>query len=47
MDADNYNDGLRGGKIRVRARIAQVDKQTLVINEIPFLQPPLRLLIPF
>lgn len=36
MDADNYNDGLRGGKIRVRARITQVDKQTLVINEIPF-----------
>ena len=36
MDADNYNDGLRGGKIRVRARIAQVDKQTLIINEIPF-----------
>ena len=36
MDADNYNDGLRGGKIRLRARIAQVDKQTLVINEIPF-----------
>ena len=36
MDANNYNDGLRGGKIRLRARIAQVDKQTLVINEIPF-----------
>ena len=36
MDADNYNDGLRGGKIRVRACITQVDKQTLVINEIPF-----------
>ena len=36
MDADNYNDGLRGGKIRVRARISQEDKQTLVINEIPF-----------
>jgi topoisomerase-4 subunit A len=36
MDADNYNDGLRGGKIRLRARIAQVDKQTLIINEIPF-----------
>jgi topoisomerase-4 subunit A len=36
MDADNYNDGLRGGKIRVRARIVQVDKQTLIINEIPF-----------
>jgi topoisomerase-4 subunit A len=36
MDTDNYNDGLRGGKIRVRARIAQVDRQTLIINEIPF-----------
>ena len=36
MDADNYNDGLRGGKIRVRARIAQQDKQTLMISEIPF-----------
>ena len=36
MDPTNYNDGLRGGKIRVRAKIAQHDKQTLVINEIPF-----------
>ena len=36
MDADNYNDGLRGGKIRLRARIYQEDKQTLVINQIPF-----------
>ncbi len=36
MDADNYNDGLRGGRIRVRARIVQEDKQTLIINEIPF-----------
>ena len=36
MDADNYNDGLRGGKIRVRARITQQDKQTLIISEIPF-----------
>jgi topoisomerase-4 subunit A len=36
MDADNYNDGIRGGKIRVRARITQFDKQTLVISEIPF-----------
>ena len=36
MDADNYNDGMRGGKIRVRARITQEDKQTLIINEIPF-----------
>lgn len=36
MDAENYNDGLRGGKIRVRAKIRQLDKKTLVINEIPY-----------
>ncbi|RKN80972.1 DNA gyrase/topoisomerase IV subunit A [Ulvibacterium marinum] len=36
IDVDNYNDGLRGGKIRVRAKISQRDKHTLVINEIPF-----------
>ncbi|MAT89438.1 MAG: DNA topoisomerase IV [Flavobacteriaceae bacterium] len=36
MDATNYNDGLRGGKIRSRARILQQDKNTLVITEIPF-----------
>ena len=36
MDVSNYNDGLRGGKIRVRAKIAQIDKNTLVINEIPY-----------
>ncbi|TRZ45317.1 DNA gyrase/topoisomerase IV subunit A [Robertkochia solimangrovi] len=36
MDAGNYNDGNRGGKVRVRARISQLDKNTLVINEIPF-----------
>ncbi len=35
-DFSNYNDGLRGGKVRVRARIAQKDKHTLVIDEIPF-----------
>ena len=35
-DVTNYNDGLRGGKIRVRAKIAQLDKKTLVINEIPY-----------
>ncbi len=35
-DFSNYNDGLRGGKVRVRAKIAQLDKNTLVINEIPF-----------
>ena len=36
MDASNYNDGLRGGKIRVRAKISQQDKNMLVITEIPF-----------
>ncbi len=35
-DVTNYNDGKRGGKVRVRAKIAQLDKNTLVINEIPF-----------
>ena len=35
IDITNYNDGMRGGKIRVRARISQLDKTTLVINEIP------------
>ena len=36
IDVTNYNDGLRGGKIRVRAKISQSDKNTLVINEIPY-----------
>ncbi|MFT5255638.1 MAG: topoisomerase-4 subunit A [Candidatus Paceibacteria bacterium] len=36
VDITNYNDGLRGGKIRSRARISQQDKNTLVITEIPF-----------
>ena len=36
IDIQNYNDGIRGGKVRVRARINQLDKKTLVINEIPF-----------
>ncbi|HNP66772.1 MAG TPA: DNA gyrase/topoisomerase IV subunit A [Aequorivita sp.] len=36
MDVADYNDGMRGGKIRSRARINQLDKNTLVITEIPF-----------
>ncbi len=36
IDVSNYNDGLRGGKVRVRARISQKDKNTLVISEIPY-----------
>ena len=35
-DFSQYNDGLRGGRVRVRARIRQEDKRTLVIEEIPF-----------
>ena len=35
-DVSNYNEGKRGGKIRVRAKIGQLDKKTLVITEIPF-----------
>ncbi len=35
-DISNYNDGARGGRVRVRARIAPLDKNTLVITEIPF-----------
>jgi topoisomerase-4 subunit A len=35
-DVSRYNDGLRGGRIRVRARISKEDKKTLVITEIPF-----------
>ncbi|MEZ4857810.1 MAG: DNA gyrase/topoisomerase IV subunit A [Flavobacteriaceae bacterium] len=36
VDVTHYNDGLRGGKIRSRALINQLDKSTLVITEIPF-----------
>jgi topoisomerase-4 subunit A len=36
MDISNYNDGLRGGRIKVRARISQLNKNTLVISQIPF-----------
>jgi len=36
MDASNYNDGVRGGKIRVRAIIEEQDKKNLVIKSVPF-----------
>ncbi|MDR0603665.1 MAG: DNA gyrase/topoisomerase IV subunit A [Bacteroidales bacterium] len=36
VDVNNYNDGLRGGKVRVRAKIVQTDKKTLTITEIPY-----------
>ena len=36
MDASDYKDGVRGSRIRVRVKISQIDKKTLVISEIPF-----------
>lgn len=36
IDVSNYNDGLRGGKIRCRAKVSKLDKKTLLISEIPF-----------
>lgn len=36
VDVQNYNNGLKGGKIRVRAKIELVDKKALVIKDIPF-----------
>jgi topoisomerase IV subunit A len=35
-DVTNYNDGMRGGRVRVRAKIGQLDKNTLIITQIPF-----------
>lgn len=36
VDASNYNDGKRGGKIRVRAHIEELDKKTLIIKDVPY-----------
>ncbi len=36
VDVSNYNQGKRGGKVRVRAKIEKVDKKTLAIREIPY-----------
>lgn len=36
IDVTKYNDGVRGGKVRIRAKISILDKKTLVIKEIPF-----------
>lgn len=36
IDCSKYNDGLRGGAVKVRAKIAKQDKKTLVITEIPY-----------
>ena len=36
IDVEEYQSGLRGGRVRVRVRIEKLDKNTLVIREIPF-----------
>jgi topoisomerase IV subunit A len=36
VDVSQYNDGKRGGKVRVRAKIDQIDKKNLVIRELPY-----------
>ncbi len=36
IDVTDYNDGKRGGKVRVRARIEEKDKSTLLIKDIPY-----------
>jgi len=36
IDVSNYNDGHRGGKVRVRAKIEEVDKKILAIRDVPY-----------
>jgi topoisomerase-4 subunit A len=36
IDADAYNDGKRGGKIKCRAHIEEVDKKTIKITDVPY-----------
>ena len=36
IDVSRYNDGLRGGAVKVRAKISKIDKRTLAITEIPY-----------
>ncbi|MDA3882104.1 MAG: DNA gyrase/topoisomerase IV subunit A [Bacteroidales bacterium] len=36
IDVSKYNDGIRGGNVKVRAKISKVDNKTLAITEIPF-----------
>lgn len=36
IDVSRYNDGMRGGKVRIRAKIEKIDNRTLAITEIPF-----------
>ena len=36
IDVSRYNDGMRGGNVKVRAKIEKIDNKTLAIREIPF-----------
>ena len=36
VDTTNYNDGERGGKIKVRCRIEELDKKSLIIRDVPY-----------
>ena len=36
VDVEHYNGGKRGGKIRVRAKMEEVDKKTIIIRELPY-----------
>lgn len=36
IDVNNYNDGKRGGKVRVRAHIEERDKKTLIVKDVPY-----------
>lgn len=36
MDVSRYNDGMRGGQVKVRAKIEKLDQKTLVITELPY-----------
>lgn len=36
LDASRYNDGARGGSVKIRAKIEKIDNKTLAITEIPF-----------
>ncbi|MBK8807113.1 MAG: DNA gyrase/topoisomerase IV subunit A [Bacteroidales bacterium] len=35
-DCSKYNDGLRGGKVKIRAKISKLDNKTLIVTELPF-----------
>jgi len=36
IDISNYNDGNRGGKVRIRTHIEELDKKTLIIKDVPY-----------